>query len=425
MHDAKGVWTQRGRARTEAVGWLLGLPPLIGAAVAATTTLVERLHTRVAGRALDPLARHVPGGALVHRAHNAVAGTVYAAIRMAAHGGGRAGSAGGAAALAVLPFPLSGAARRRLLHGVGMLNGLYGHRLGRRHTSLDLGMTLHHADDFAPWSPATLTQQAPLLTNRLCVFVHGVCCTEQAWRLFAGQAPDDPPMSARLCADLGLTAFYARYNSGRHISANGRHLASVLGDLVAAYPRPVEEIVLVGHSMGGLVVRSAVYCAQAEGEPWVHHLRRIICLGTPHRGAPLEQAAQTLSSLLGAIPLTGTQAVAAVLNSRSAGLKDLRFGATRDEEWQGPTPDVWLPKRQPVPPVGRGDQLFVASTVVRDPAHWTGRLLGDLLVRPASAASVDHLAGPQDRAHTLGSLHHLALLNHPAVYALLRRHVAR
>lgn len=403
------------------MGWLLGLPPLIGAAVAATATLVERLHTRVAGRVLDPPARLVPGGALVRCAHNAVAGTVYAAIRTTAYGVGRAG---GAAAAAVFPFTISGAARRRLLHGVGILNGLYGDRLGRRHTPLDLGMALHHADDFDPWSPATLTRQAPLLTNRICVFVHGVCCTEQAWRLFAGPERGDPPMSARLCADLGLTPFYARYNSGRHISANGRRLAAVLGDLVAAYPRPVEEIVLVGHSMGGLVVRSAVYYAQVQGEPWLHPLRRIICLGAPHRGAPLEQVAHGLSSLLGAIPVAGALAVAAVLNSRSAVLKDLRFGSTRDEEWQGQTPDARLQNRRLVPPAEQVSRLFVASTIARDPAHWTGRLLGDLLVRPASAAGADHPAGPQDRAHTLGNLHHLALLNHPAVYALLHSHLA-
>jgi pimeloyl-ACP methyl ester carboxylesterase len=409
MHDEKGVWAQ---PRGETVDWLLGLPPLVGDAVAATASLVERLHTRVAGRALDPLARLVPGGMLVRSAHHAVAGTVYAAIRTTAHGVGRAGEVGLTAAVAVRPLTVPGAAQRRLLHGVGILNGLYGDQLRPAHARLDLGMTLHHAADFAPVTPAALQRQAPHLTHRLCIFVHGVCCTEQAWHLFTGPAPDDLPMSARLCAELGLTPLYLRYNSGRPIAANGRQLASRLGELVAAYPRPVEEIVLIGHSMGGLVARSAAHYAQVQGEPWVAHLRRIICLGTPHRGAPLEQAAHRLSSLLGAIPVSATRALAAVLNRRSAGLKDLRLGSLRDAAGPGSAP-------------GEGvETVSVVATVARDPAHWTGRLLGDLLVRPASAGYIAPRAGRQGRVHTLGKLHHLNLLNHPAVYAVLHSNLA-
>ncbi|MCC6165636.1 MAG: alpha/beta fold hydrolase [Caldilineaceae bacterium] len=394
--------------------FLVGLPVLLGDAVAATTTLVERLHALAAERAFSPLATLVPGAAHVRRAHHAVAATVYAAIRATARGVGEAGSAGLAAAAAAGLFTPQGAAERRLLHGVGILNGLYGDTVRRRHARLDLGMTLHYADDCDPVTPAALAQHAPHLTNRLCLFVHGVCCTEQAWRLYTG--PGELPMSARLCAELGLTPFYLRYNSGRHISENGRDLARVLEELVAAYPRPVTEIVLVGHSMGGLVARSAAHYAQEQEAAWLRHLRRIVYLGTPQRGAPLEQVAHGLACLLGAIPAPGTLAPAAVLKGRSAGLQDLRYGYTLDEEWQGQAAGAWAQNRRHARPVAGMEHIAVAATVARDPAHWRGRLLGDLLVRPASAG-----APPAGRVHTLGRLHHLHLLNHPEVYAVLRR----
>lgn len=384
-------------------------------AVADTTTLVERFHTQVAGYALSPLAALVPGGKLVRSAHNAIAGTVYATVRTTARGIGAAGGAGLAAAYSVGPFSVQGDIQRRLLEGVGVVNGICGDHLHHAHNPLDLGMTLHHADDFDPWSPTALVQRAPNLTNRLCIFVHGLCCTDQAWRLFAKHG--ELPMSARLCADFGLTPFYLRYNSGRHISENGRRLADVLGELVAAYPRPVDEIVLIGHSLGGLVARSAAHYAQLQKELWLAHLRRIIYLGTPHRGARLEQTAHGLSSLLGAIPVPGTLAPSAILNRRSAGIKDLRFGYTVDEEWQGHDPNVFLKnRRQALPPIKGVEYLSLATTVAHDPTHWTGQLLGDLLVRPTSAGGTGH----RGRVYTLGNLNHFALLDHPEVYAVLR-----
>lgn len=404
-----------GRSKHTPSRFLVGLPALIGDAVAATTTLVERLHILTAERAFGPPATFVPGATSVRRVHHAVAATVYTAIRTTARGVGWAGSKGLAAAAAAGLLTPQGAAERRLLHGVGIINGLYGDTVRRRHARLDLGMTLHYADDCAPVTPAALVQHAPHLTDRLCIFVHGVCCTEQAWRLYT--EPGGLPMSARLCAELGLTPFYLRYNSGRHISENGRDLARVLEELVAAYPRPVAEIVLVGHSMGGLVARSAAHYAQGQEAVWLRRLRRIICLGTPQRGAPLEQVAHGLTCLLGAIPVPGTLAPAAVLRGRSAGLQDLRYGYTVDEEWQAA--GAGTQSRRHVPPVAGVEHIAVAATVTRDPIHWRGRLLGDLLVRPASAG-----APPAGRVHLLGRLHHLHLLNHPAVYAVLRRCIA-
>ena len=87
-------------------------------------------------------------------------------------------------------------------------------------------------------------------TPRLAVFVHGLFETEHAWRYGGG-----PRYGDRL---PGWTPVYVRYNSGRHISENGRSLAE-RARRARARSDEVEEIALVGHSMGGLVARSACH----------------------------------------------------------------------------------------------------------------------------------------------------------------------
>jgi hypothetical protein len=72
--------------------------------------------------------------------------------------------------------------------------------------------------------------------------------------------------------------------------------------------------------------------------------------GSPHQGAPLEQVVHLAAGLLRWIPHPTTRVPADVINARSAGVKDLRFGYTRDDDWTGHDPDAVLHnKRQPVP----------------------------------------------------------------------------
>ena len=44
-----------------------------------------------------------------------------------------------------------------------------------------------------------------------------------------------------LAADLGYTPLYLHYNTGEHISTNGRRLANLLESLVQEWPQPVER----------------------------------------------------------------------------------------------------------------------------------------------------------------------------------------
>src|SRR5690606_14178182 len=120
------------------------------------------------------------------------------------------------------------------------------------------------------------------------------------WSAYAEQTWGDPALNygALLEAELGFSVLYVRYNSGLRIATNGRKLAQLLADVVSAYPVPLEEIVLIGHSMGGLVSRSAAHYASELELSWVQRLSHLICLGSPHHGAPLEKAGNLLTSVL-------------------------------------------------------------------------------------------------------------------------------
>ena len=208
----------------------------------------------------------------------------------------------------------------------------------------------------------------------MCVFVHSLAGTEWLWSLSSEEHYGDPDVTfgTRLADDLGYTPIYLRYNTGRHISENGRALATLLTEVLAAYPVPVEEIALVGHSMGGLVVRSAAHYAREHDEPWAAHLRHVACIGAPHLGAPLEKAVSVLTGVLRNVEAAGAQVPAALLDSRSAGVKDLRYGYTIDEEWAGKDPDeVFADARRHVP-LGRRRRVLLPG--------------GDHLARPRPPA---------------------------------------
>ena len=125
-------------------------------------------------------------------------------------------------------------------------------------------------------------------TPRLAVFLHGLAETEKSW---LRQASRSEPYGRRLQAEFGYTPVYIRYNTGRHVSDNGHDLAGLLDDLTAAWPHEIQEILLVGHSMGGLVIRSACHYGAEASAPWVARTRHVFYLGSPHLGAPLARAA--------------------------------------------------------------------------------------------------------------------------------------
>jgi pimeloyl-ACP methyl ester carboxylesterase len=354
----------------------------------------------------------------VQAAHDTIAGGVYAGLR------GATGLIGlGADALLARRAVDDGRSLSTSRRGsvvVGVVQGLRGDALEREGSDLHEPMAVRVRGRAAPCEPEALAAAFPDATPRLAVFVHGLMETELAWRLGAGEQGET--YGSRLARDLGCTPVHVRYNSGRRISENGRSLAQLLESLVAAWPVEVGEIALIGHSMGGLVARSAGHLASQEGLSWVSLVRHVISLGSPHLGAPLEQAMHLASAALHAVP--ETRPFGAFLRRRSAGIRDLRQGSLVDEDWHGRDPDALRAAAcQEVPLLDGATHCFVTATVTRSPRHPVGRLIGDWLVLVPSASGRGRTRRIPFRAEHgvhIGGAHHLALLNHPAVYGRLR-----
>jgi pimeloyl-ACP methyl ester carboxylesterase len=401
--------------------------------VEAVTNLVQRTHgevaerwTRRAGRveAIQPIADSV------HELHMAGAATNYAAIRLVSRGVGavlRVVSNPFLEGEAALATPLrrdaAGTLPWVLDHLQGTLNGFVGDHLAARRNGLDLGMSLRH--EGRALTAAELPQTLQQATPKVCLFVHGLSATEWSWVLYADRVWDDPAVcyASKLQEDHGYTPLFVRYNSGRHVSQSGRALSQLLTEVCAHYPVKIEEIALVGHSMGGLVARSAAHEGSRSDAAWITPLKHVFCIAAPHLGAPLEKGAHWLGRVLRAIPAAGATVPAAVIDARSDGIRDLRHGYTTDEEWRGEDRDAFShDNRQHVPLVEGVTYSAVAATITQSPDHPAGQLLGDLLVRRKSASG--ETSEPERRVEfhsrqVFTGMNHLQLVNHPAVYALL------
>ncbi|MBM4363676.1 MAG: alpha/beta fold hydrolase [Deltaproteobacteria bacterium] len=427
---------------------LNGLRHLVHDLVEKTTDLVEEQHTSVAEKPAKVLGAVAPAlgeaARAVTQVERAGAAVVYDAVR-AVNAGVRAATDRGVGALleglsralvsdaarelAPLAAPPPELAKLSVLAdgAQGALNGLVGDFLRGSGNALALPMTLHAGGDALPIEERALRKRLPDASPRLAIFVHGLCCTDQTWGLFSEELHGAPGLSfgTLLQGELGFTPVYVRYNTGLHVSENGRDLDRILERLVAAHPVPVEQVVLVGHSMGGLVARSAAHYGDRRGASWAGRLTHLFCLGSPHLGAPLEKAGNLLSAVLRSFDTPGTRVPAAVLDARSSGIKDLRHGYVVDEDWIGRDPDApFEDGRTELPFVGAVLYCFIAGTLTADPEHPVGRLLGDVLVRLPSAAGVHTEPSrsiPFHRGAVIGRAHHLAIMNHPAVYAELRR----
>jgi pimeloyl-ACP methyl ester carboxylesterase len=408
---------------------LRGLKDLLVSALRGGATTVEEMHASIA-RYPFAILESVPTTRLparaAHALHDGISGLVYAGVR------GFARLAGGAAELALLPLEESSSAAEAPApaaweHAIGALNGFVGDRLERERSPLRLRMEFRHAGRSLALEPEALRRAYPEAGRRLAVFVHGLAGNERTWRFFsrATYGNDDTSYGSQLARDLGYAPLYLRYNTGLHVSENGALLAERLRELAAAWPGGVEELVLVGHSMGGLVLRSACHQGRERADAWVDAVRHVFCLGTPHLGAPLEKLGNVAGWALGALDVT--RPIGKIVNGRSAGIKDLRFGYLVEDDWRGKDLDALLENdRHDIPFLDTATHYFVAATLTRSPSHPVGYVIGDTLVRFPSAsgggaaAHARRIPFQDEHGHHVGRLGHMRLLNHPAVYVQIR-----
>jgi hypothetical protein len=298
------------------------------------------------------------------------------------------------------------------------LNGVLGDYMAGTGNTLEIPMRLRQGGRPLVIEREALRTAFPHAGPKLAILVHGLCMNDLQW---LRQGHDH---GAALARDLGYTPLYLHYNSGLHTSINGRDFADLLQALVQQWPQPVEELVIVCHSMGGLVARSACHYGAGQRHSWLPLLRKLVFLGTPHHGAPLERVGNWVDILLQAIPYAAP--FARLGKIRSAGITDLRRGNLLDEDWEGRdrfarTQDV----RRPLALPEGVESYAIAATLGKKSGDIGDRLLGDGLVPLESALgrhddATRRLAFPPARQWVAFGTGHLDLLSGPDVYAQIR-----
>jgi hypothetical protein len=393
------------RKTRNSVDDLRGATRLAVEATRGVTDLVEAMHHQIAGgpRIL---------GRLLEAPARLVTGPVYGSIRRVT----RLVGAGIDAALAGLaPLLGEGAPGLRREALLAALNGVLGDYLAASGNPLAIEMRLRHRGHPLELERRALRLALPRAGGKVLVLVHGSCLNDRHW------ARSGRDRGAALARDLGFTPVHLHYNSGLHISVNGRAFAALLERLVAAWPTPIEELVIVAHSMGGLVSRSACHHGEAAGHAWRRKLRALVCLGSPHHGAPLERGGHWVDLLLGISRYSAP--LARLGKIRSAGVTDMRFGYVLDEHWEGR--DRFAHARDGRTPLElpAGVQCF-AIAATRAPRAG-GRSPGDGLVPVASALGRHArpeltLGFPEAHQWIAHGTGHFDLLGRAEVYAKIR-----
>jgi hypothetical protein len=386
-----------------------GASRLVIDAIVGITDIVEAMHVNIAS---------VPGmpRVLAPRRARGITGLAYGSVRVITGGVGRALDAALARLVPLLGARGSSARRDSVLSAV---NGVLGDYLARSGNPLAIPMALRRNGRPLALDSAALAARIVNPGPRLLVLVHGLCMSDRDWRR-RGRNPAES-----LAGDLGQTALYLHYNSGRHISANGQEFAALLERLVDAWPVPVESLTLVTHSMGGLVARSAYHYARASSLRWPARLRDVVFIATPHHGAPLERGGNWVDVILG---LSAYSAPLARLGKiRSAGITDLRYGNLADEDWQGRDRFAREGDRRLAIPLPSGARCYaIAGTIAPEGSLVGDRFIGDGLVPLASALGRHpdphrRLGFPASRQWIGEGLGHIDLLTNPATWEQIGR----
>jgi pimeloyl-ACP methyl ester carboxylesterase len=258
-------------------------------------------------------------------------------------------------------------------------------------------------------------------TGKVCVLIHGLGCNESLWDFPASH--EGGGYGRLLEQRCGYMPLYLRFNTGLRISSNGKQLAGLLERFCTNHDAAVTELLLIGHSLGGLVIRSACHLGSNAGHGWVSRVRHVVYLGSPHLGAPLEKTTNVATNVLGLFNTTATRVIRDLLNTRSAGVKDLRFGNLVERDWLDYDPDELMKNRRvPVPWLASAQHHLAVGQALAGTETF-----GDAMVWSESAASRARGSQPGAPAgsdvQVMPGLNHLELARDPAVYEHIERWV--
>ena len=400
IHDATALQALRGLVR------------LTVDAVGKTTDLVEAMHAHAGGLPAFLVSdeRELRNGRISR--------FVYECVRRVN------GGIGWSIDLALAPFaalPVGTNASPAEQAVVAALNGVLGDHLVATRNPLALPLRLRRRGRALVLERQVLAAAVPEAASRVVVLVHGLCMNDLQWN----RGGHDH--GAALARDLDTRRSTRATTAGFTSPLNGRELASQLERLVLEWPVRVREIAVLGHSMGGLVARSACHYGTEAGHAWVGRLRRLVFLATPHHGAPLERGGSRLQALVGKTPYAAPLARLGMI--RSAGITDLRHGNVVDDDWQHGDRFAGSHDTRCRLPLPAGVDCFaVAASLGARAGDARDRLLGDGFVPRASALG-EHpdparcLDLPADGRWVGFRMNHWDVLDRP-VYGQLRRWLA-
>ena len=259
-----------------------------------------------------------------------------------------------------------------------ILNGIFGDYLEEKENPLSIDMQFRYDSKAIALNKKSIQELYPAINGKILLMVHGLCMNDIQW------TREGHNHGTTLAKELGKTPIYLHYNSGRHVSSNGQSLNELLERLVLNWPVPVEEIVIVAHSIGGLVTRSAFYYGSHKAKNWTKYLKNIVFLGTPHHGAALERAGNYVDVILESI--YQAKPFARLGKARSAGITDLRYGNLIDEDWQGKDRfEMQEDQRSNIPLPKSAESYSIAAALGKASQEIASHMLGDGLVDIKSA----------------------------------------
>jgi len=300
---------------------------------------------------------------------------------------------------------------------LSVLNGVLGDHLAARKNPLAIPMQFRRNGIPLTMDTQAVNQWVHQFDGKIVLMVHGSCMNDLEWNRHGHDH------GAALARDLGYLPIYLHYNTGRHVSQNGYEFAHLIEGFIGQLSQ-LKEITIIAHSMGGLVSRSACHYGKAANHSWLNHLQKIIFLGTPHLGAPLERAGNWIDILLDISPYSAP--FSRLGKIRSAGITDLRYGYILDEDWKGHDRFKYSGNQGCHVPLPENVQSYtIAATTCKETSKLGDQLVGDGLVTLNSALGQHKnaeltLLFPKNHQKIVRSMKHLDLLDQSEVYETIK-----
>ncbi|MGK0448767.1 MAG: pimeloyl-ACP methyl ester carboxylesterase [Polaribacter sp.] len=261
---------------------------------------------------------------------------------------------------------------------LSVLNGVIGDYLEEKENPLKITMQFRYQSKTLAIDPKSIKAAYPKVNGKILLMIHGSCMNDLQW------TRKDHNHGKIIATELNKTPIYLKYNSGLHISSNGKNLNNLLEELVKNWPVPIEEIVIIAHSMGGLVSRSALYYGEKNQKKWTKHVKKIVFLGTPHHGSYVERTGNYLDLILESIHYA--KPFARLGKIRSAGVTDLRYGNLIDEDWKDDNRfEIKNDKRRNIQLSKQIEFYTIAAVIGNETTSLSTQILGDTLVDVKSA----------------------------------------